>query len=94
MTGEANEVGSLFRVTMEAAQVGIFVLREQRFHYVNPCLAEMLGYSPAELMDGLGPFDVVCEDHHPLIVWRGVSRQYQRGAGVDRWCAGFHWHGA
>lgn len=79
MTGEVNEAGSLFRVTMEAAQVGIFVLREQRFHYVNPCLAEMLGYAPAELMDGLGPFDIVCEDQHPLVADRLADRQAGRG---------------
>ena len=34
---------TMFRTTMAAAQVGIFVLQDQRFKFVNPFLAGLLG---------------------------------------------------
>ncbi len=74
MTGEVDEAGSLFRVTMEAAQVGIFVLRDRRFHYVNPFLAQMLGYAPHELVRHMSPFDVVVSEQHDVVRERLADR--------------------
>ena len=36
----STEQEAMFRTTMEAAQVGIFVLQDQRFKYVNPYLTK------------------------------------------------------
>ncbi len=49
---------------MRAAQVGIFMLQDSRFVYVNPRLAAYFGYSEAELLAGMGPLDVVVPEQH------------------------------
>ncbi|MDE2442424.1 MAG: PAS domain S-box protein, partial [Betaproteobacteria bacterium] len=48
---------TMFRNAMEAAQVGIFVLQDQHFKFVNPFLARLLGYSEDELVGRMGPAD-------------------------------------
>lgn len=58
----------MFRTTMAAAQVGIFVLQDQRFKFVNPFLAGLLGYSEEELIGRMGPLDVVTSEYHGLLV--------------------------
>lgn len=67
MADEVEDGGGLFRATMEAAQVGIFVLQDGHFRYVNPCLSAMLGYAAGELVAGLGPFDVVSAAQHEMV---------------------------
>jgi diguanylate cyclase (GGDEF)-like protein/PAS domain S-box-containing protein len=59
---------AMFRSTMEAAQVGIFVLQDQRFKYVNSCLARLLGYAAEDLLDGMGPLDVVIPEQYAFLV--------------------------
>jgi diguanylate cyclase (GGDEF)-like protein/PAS domain S-box-containing protein len=61
------EYGVVFDGVMEAAQVGIFVLRERRFSYVNRCLAERLGFA-REALIGRGPFDLVSAEQHPQLL--------------------------
>ncbi|PKO42121.1 MAG: GGDEF domain-containing protein [Betaproteobacteria bacterium HGW-Betaproteobacteria-4] len=63
-----TEQESMFRTTMEAAQVGIFVLQDGRFKYVNPYLTRLLGYSAEEMIDGMGPLDVVAPELHAFVV--------------------------
>lgn len=58
----------MFRNIMDAAQVGIFVLQEGRFKYANSFLLRMLGFSAEELIDCLGPLDVVAPEQHPFVV--------------------------
>ncbi|MFC5300733.1 EAL and GGDEF domain-containing protein [Azospira restricta] len=48
---------------MRAAQVGIFMLQDARFVYVNPRLANYFGYSEEELL-AMGPLDVVAPEQH------------------------------
>jgi len=67
MTGEVVDRASLFRATMEAAQVGIFVMQDGVFRYVNPCLVGMLGFSSEEMVDRMGPFDVVVPQQHEAV---------------------------
>lgn len=67
MTGEVVDRASLFRATMEAAQVGIFVMQDGVFRYVNPCLVDMLGFSSEEMVDRMGPFDVVVPQQHEAV---------------------------
>ena len=43
---------NLFQATMEAAQVGIFVMGEGRFIYVNPFMRALFGYSEEEFLRG------------------------------------------
>ncbi len=69
---------TMFRTTMAAAQVGIFVLQDQRFKFVNPFLASLLGYEEAELIGSMGPLDVVAPEYHGVV----VENMVKRAAGV------------
>ncbi|MBS1139373.1 MAG: diguanylate cyclase/phosphodiesterase with sensor(s) [Proteobacteria bacterium] len=80
-TGSATamtEQETMFRSTMEAAQVGIFVLQNQRFKYVNPFLLRMFGYSSEELLDRLGPLDLIIPEQHAFV----IEQMQLRAAGV------------
>lgn len=74
-----TEQESMFRTTMEAAQVGIFVLQDGRFKYVNPYLTRLFGYSAEEMIDGMGPLDVVAPELHAFI----VDQMRARAAGAS-----------
>ena len=69
-----TEREALFRRTMEAAQVGIFVLQDQRFKYVNPYLTGLFGYSAEDMVDHMGPLDVVAPEQHDFIVEQMQAR--------------------
>ncbi len=72
--GGLLEMETQFRATMEAAQVGIFVLQDQRFKYVNPFLEALLGFSAEELVDRMGPLDLVEAEHHPFLLQQMAER--------------------
>ncbi|WP_275712530.1 putative bifunctional diguanylate cyclase/phosphodiesterase [Dechloromonas hankyongensis] len=65
---------SMFRDAMAAAQVGIFVLQDQRFKFVNPFLARLLGYSEGELVGCMGPVDVVAPECRTLVIEQMAMR--------------------
>ena len=56
-----------FRATMEAAQVGIFLLQDDLFRYVNPFLANLLGYSESELVGHLSPLDLIVSEQRDMV---------------------------
>ncbi len=62
------ESENLFRATMGAAQVGIFVLQGLKFRYANPWLLAQFGYSEAELVGRLGPIDLAVPEARPQLV--------------------------
>lgn len=74
-----TEQEAMFRTTMEAAQVGIFVLQDQRFKYVNPYLTRLFGYSAEEMVGRMGPLDAVAPAQHAFI----VEQMQARGAGIN-----------
>jgi diguanylate cyclase (GGDEF)-like protein/PAS domain S-box-containing protein len=69
-----NDQETMFRDAMAAAQVGIFVLQDQRFKFVNPFLARLLGYSEDELVGHMGPVDVVAPEYRALVVEQMAMR--------------------
>lgn len=83
-SGSANDTitmsdqETMFRTTMAAAQVGIFVVQDQRFKFVNPFLARLLGYEEAEMIGRMGPLDVVAPECHGVV----VENMAKRTAGV------------
>ena len=66
-----------YRATMDAAQVGVFILQDFKFTYVNPMLVEMFGYRDDELVGKLGPPDVVIPEQHELL----IGKMRRRAAG-------------
>ncbi len=75
----AGEREAQFLSTMEAAQVGIFVLQDQLFRYANPFLLDLFGYTADEFVDRLGPLDLVAPEQHALL----VQKMAERCAGVQ-----------
>lgn len=63
-----GEREAIFQAMMEAAQVGIFVLQDRRFKYLNPFFLTMSGYSAEELVDRKGPLDLVVPELHAFVV--------------------------
>ena len=57
----------MFRDTMEAVQVGIFILQDRCFKFVNPFMADLLGYPEHELLGLKGPLDVVAPECRALV---------------------------
>ncbi|WP_049936737.1 PAS domain S-box protein [Haloplanus natans] len=50
-----------FRRLVEGNLVGVYLIQHGEFEYVNPRLAAMFGYTQAELLSGVTPFDLVIE---------------------------------
>ena len=56
-----------FLATMDAAQVGIFVVQDRLFKYVNPCFLRLFGFTAEELVDRKGPLDLIIPEQHPFV---------------------------
>ncbi len=72
-----REKEAQFRATMEAAQVGIFVLQDGVFRYVNPFLSKLFGYAEDELVDRCGPLDLIVPEQRAMV----REQMLQRAAG-------------
>jgi diguanylate cyclase (GGDEF)-like protein/PAS domain S-box-containing protein len=66
-----------YRATMNASQVGVFILQDYKFRYVNPTLLSMFAYREDEVVDKLGPLDLVVPEQRDLL----VEKMRQRAAG-------------
>lgn len=70
----AGEREAQFLATMEAAQVGIFVLQDHLFKYANPFLLQLFGYKAEEFINRLGPLNLVSPDQHALLMQQMDNR--------------------
>ncbi|MBI3762231.1 MAG: PAS domain S-box protein [Chloroflexi bacterium] len=61
-----RESEARFRALVEQSLTGVALIREGQFVYVNPRLAEMVGYRPDEMI-GLSPVDLVVEADRELV---------------------------
>ena len=66
-----------YRATMDAAQVGVFILQDYKFSYVNPKLLAMFGYRDKELLNTHGPQALVIAEQHEFL----IGKMRRRGAG-------------
>lgn len=62
-----KEQDARFRATMDAAQVGIFVLQNAIFQFANKFLLTTFGYEAEELIGRLGPLDLVVPEQHAML---------------------------
>ncbi len=62
-----RESEARFRMVTEGALAGVYIIQDGKFPYVNPALAQILGYRPEELIDRLGPLDLVHPDDRDLV---------------------------
>jgi PAS domain S-box-containing protein len=61
------ESESKFRDLSEKAMVGVYLIQDNLFKYVNAEFARIFGYSIDEMTDKLGPADVIFPDDLPLV---------------------------
>ena len=64
--GELQESEAKFKDLAERALVGIYLIQDGIFKYVNPKFAEIHGYSVEEMLGVLGPKDVIYTDDCPV----------------------------
>jgi len=67
-----------FRSLVEQSLVGVYIIQEGRFVYVNPRLAEIYGYAPEEMIHSCTLKDVTHEEDLPLVeqqVQRRISKE-------------------
>jgi len=62
-----------FRALVEQSLVGIYVIQDDRYAYVNPEMSEIFGYSSEEL-HGRPALDFVCPEDHELVRGHLLSR--------------------
>lgn len=57
-----------FRGLVEQSLVGIYIIQDGRFRYVNPGFAAIFGYdSPDEVIEAVAVLDLVCPEDRPLV---------------------------
>lgn len=61
------ESESKFRDLSEKALVGVYLIQDNLFKYVNAEFARILGYAVDEMIDILGPRDVIFPDDFPMV---------------------------
>ncbi|MFA5181184.1 MAG: PAS domain S-box protein [Syntrophales bacterium] len=65
--GALRESEGKFRDMAEKAVVGIYLVQDDRFKYVNAKFAEILSYPMDALIDKAGPKDVIVPEDWPLV---------------------------
>ena len=64
---EITESEEKFRKLAEKSLVGIYIIQDGLFKYVNPKLAEIFGYLPEELIYKKGPSDLTFSDDRKIV---------------------------
>ncbi|NOY99741.1 MAG: PAS domain S-box protein [Chloroflexi bacterium] len=62
-----REAEAKFKGLAEKSLVGIYIIQDGLFRYVNPRLAEIFGYTTDELIDRLGPKDLTTPEAWPTV---------------------------
>ncbi len=68
-----EESENKFRGLAEKSPVGVYIIQDWKFKYVNPRLAEMFGYSVDEMTFVMGPKDVALPED-----WRNLEENIQK----------------
>lgn len=56
-----------FKALTEESVVGVYMIKDDVFDYVNPKFAEIAGYEREELVGKMTPYDVVHQEDHDII---------------------------
>ncbi len=62
-----RESETSYRIVTEGSLAGVYLIQDGLFRYVNPVLAQAFGYTPDEVIDRLGPLDLVHPEDRPRI---------------------------
>ncbi|RLC79083.1 MAG: hypothetical protein DRI61_08670 [Chloroflexi bacterium] len=64
---ELAESEARYRLLSEANLGGVYLFQDNVFRYVNPALAAMFGYTVDEIVNRLGPLDLVAPSDRPMM---------------------------
>jgi PAS domain S-box-containing protein len=62
-----RESEAMFQKITEKSIVGVYLIQDEMFRYVNPYMAELFGYAVHELVDHRGPKDVVLDEDWSIV---------------------------
>lgn len=84
---DLSESEERFRVYTDQAPLGIAVLKEDRFQYVNPAFAEIFGYEPDEMLafDRQSILGLVHENDRKLVSEQMAVKQGAPGNAVENY---------
>jgi two-component system, cell cycle sensor histidine kinase and response regulator CckA len=57
-----------YRALVEQSLMGVYITQGGRLVYVNPKAADMLGYTPQEMVDAASPYDFVHQQDRELVI--------------------------
>ena len=77
---EHKQAEDRFRILVEQPIVGVYIIENGKLSYVNPRLANMLGYDSEDELLGLDPLSLVAEQDRDMV----EERMRQRIAGEER----------
>ncbi len=82
-----------FRSLVEQSIVGVYLLQDNRIVYVNPRLAQIFGYTPAEITETLKVADLVAATDRAAVAERLGSRLRGENPGGIFFFRGLHRYG-
>lgn len=56
-----------FRSLVEQSLVGVYIIQDGKFIYVNPRMASIFGYEPDEIINKKTPYDLTAEEYHSVV---------------------------
>lgn len=57
-----RETEAKYRIMADESLAGVFILQDDKFRYVNRALANFFGYNPSDIVDQMGPLDLMQSD--------------------------------
>ena len=67
VTEALRESETMFRTITEKSIVGVYLIQDEVFRYVNPNMGEIFGLPVQEMVDKRGPEDVVFHEDWPIV---------------------------
>src|ERR1700744_6648161 len=80
----APGIDDLHRLLAESSPSGIYLIQDNLFRYVNPAMARMFGYAAEDMVDRLGPLELIHPDDRPLAL-ENIRRRIEEGVDEVRY---------
>lgn len=65
---ELEEAEVKFRNLVEQSMVGVYIVQNEKFTYVNPRLEELTGYTADEMVNKLSVLDLIYPEDRPMVI--------------------------
>ena len=65
---QLRESNERFRLLSDSSLTGIYLIQDNKFRYINPAFAHIFGYEIEEIVDKLGPMNLVYSEDQSLVM--------------------------